>query len=84
MASAKAPRSWPRLWGVFIWREFRTAPTGTNRLLAAMFAAYVVGLSLVILARCDWHLSISETHGHCGIGKTQNTLPPSQIRNPKS
>ncbi len=39
------------IWGVFIWREFRDAPPGTSRLLAAMFAAYLVGLVLVILAR---------------------------------
>ena len=39
------------LWGVFIWREFRTAPPGTNRLLGAMFAAFVFGLGLIILSR---------------------------------
>lgn len=39
------------LWGVFIWREFREAPTGTNRLLGLMFAGYVVGLALIIVAR---------------------------------
>jgi glucose uptake protein len=38
------------LWGVFIWREFREAPPGTNRLLAAMFVFYVVGLSLIVSA----------------------------------
>ena len=37
-------------WGVFIWREFRDAPRGTGRLLALMFAGYVVGLALIILA----------------------------------
>ena len=35
-------------WGVFIWREFRDAPAGTNRLLALMFLGYVVGLALII------------------------------------
>ena len=39
------------LWGVFVWREFRTAPRGTNNLLALMFAAYLIGLGLVIVAR---------------------------------
>ena len=39
------------LWGVFIWKEFRTAPAGTSRLIAAMFLAFVVGLGLIILAR---------------------------------
>jgi glucose uptake protein len=39
------------VWGVFIWREFRDAPSGTNRLLALMFCGYVVGLSLVVAAK---------------------------------
>jgi glucose uptake protein len=38
-------------WGVFIWREFREAPPGTNRLLGVMFAAFVVGLAMIIGAR---------------------------------
>jgi glucose uptake protein len=39
------------LWGVFIWKEFRAAPPGTNSLLAMMFAAFVIGLSLIVAAR---------------------------------
>ncbi|HVO12345.1 MAG TPA: multidrug DMT transporter permease [Vicinamibacteria bacterium] len=39
------------LWGVFVWREFKTAPPGTNRLLAAMFASFVIGLGLIVYAR---------------------------------
>src|SRR5208282_5678169 len=39
------------LWGVFIWKEFRTAPAGTSRLIAAMFGCFVAGLALIILAR---------------------------------
>jgi glucose uptake protein len=39
------------LWGVFVWREFDDAPAGTGRLLAAMFAAFVVGLGLIVYAR---------------------------------
>ncbi len=39
------------LWGVFIWKEFRDGPAGTNRLLSLMFAGYAVGLVLIILAR---------------------------------
>jgi glucose uptake protein len=39
------------LWGVFVWREFRTAPQGTSRLLALMFAAYFIGLALLIVAK---------------------------------
>jgi glucose uptake protein len=38
-------------WGVFIWREFRTAPAGTAKLLAAMFACFLSGLALIVLAR---------------------------------
>ena len=39
------------LWGVFIWKEFQGAPAGTNRLLALMFAAFIVGLALIVAAR---------------------------------
>ena len=39
------------LWGVFIWKEFRAAPAGTSRLIAAIFGCFVVGLALIILAR---------------------------------
>ncbi|GAB4134882.1 MAG: GRP family sugar transporter [Thermogutta sp.] len=39
------------LWGVFVWREFREAPPGTNRLLTAMFAAFLIGLTTIILSR---------------------------------
>ena len=39
------------LWGVFIWKEFRDAPAGTSKLLAAMFVCFLAGLSLIIFAR---------------------------------
>ncbi len=39
------------LWGVFVWREFRNAARGTSILLAAMFACFLSGLALVVLAR---------------------------------
>ncbi len=39
------------LWGVFIWKEFTGAPAGTSRLLALMFTAFVVGLTLIVAAR---------------------------------
>lgn len=39
------------IWGVFIWREFREAPKGTNVLLALMFMSYILGLSIIIIAR---------------------------------
>ncbi len=35
------------LWGVFIWREFRNAPIGTNRLVTAMLVAYALGIVLI-------------------------------------
>ena len=39
------------IWGVFIWKEFRTAPEGTSALLAAMFGSFLSGLALIVLAR---------------------------------
>lgn len=41
------------LWGVFVWREFRAAPAGTSRLLAAMFACFLGGLTLIVLAHAQ-------------------------------
>lgn len=38
-------------WGVFVWKEFKGAPEGTNRLLAAMIACFVVGLGMIVAAR---------------------------------
>jgi len=39
------------LWGVFIWKEFKAAPAGTNKLLTLMFVFYVIGLGLIIYAK---------------------------------
>jgi len=39
------------LWGVFVWKEFKGAPKGTNTILAMMFVAFVVGLGLIIAAK---------------------------------
>jgi glucose uptake protein len=39
------------IWGVFVWKEFRNAPPGTNRLLRLMFLCFVVGLGLIVAAR---------------------------------
>ena len=36
------------LWGVFVWKEFRNAPAGTNRLVTAMFTFFVLGLALLV------------------------------------
>ncbi|HAK96466.1 MAG TPA: multidrug DMT transporter permease [Planctomycetes bacterium] len=38
-------------WGVFVWKEFKAAPAGTGKLLAAMFVSYLAGLALIIWAR---------------------------------
>jgi glucose uptake protein len=37
-------------WGVFVWREFREAPPSVRPLIALMFAGYLIGLALIILA----------------------------------
>jgi glucose uptake protein len=39
------------LWGVFIWKEFRDAPPGTNKYLAAMFFFYLLGLGILIASK---------------------------------
>lgn len=38
-------------WGVFIWKEFRGAPKGTNSLLIAMFCLYLIGLAVLIASK---------------------------------
>jgi len=38
-------------WGVFVWKEFARAPTGTNKLIAAMFTLFIAGLAMIILAK---------------------------------
>ena len=38
-------------WGVFVWKEFRAAPSGTSGLLTAMFACFLAGLALIVVAR---------------------------------
>jgi glucose uptake protein len=38
------------LWGVFIWKEFKSAPRGTPVLLALMFLLFVAGLGFIIYA----------------------------------
>jgi glucose uptake protein len=38
-------------WGVFIWKEFKDAPKGTNRLLAAMFFFFLLGLGILIVSK---------------------------------
>ncbi len=37
-------------WGVFIWKEFRNAPAGTNLMLSLMFLLFIAGLGIIIYA----------------------------------
>jgi glucose uptake protein len=39
------------IWGIFVWKEFRDAPKGTNMLLTLMFAFYLIGLVLIVYSR---------------------------------
>jgi len=38
-------------WGVFIWKEFKGAPKGTQTLINLMFICFIAGLGLIIAAR---------------------------------
>lgn len=38
------------IWGVLIWKEFKGAPKGTNRLLLAMFLLFIAALVLISMA----------------------------------
>lgn len=35
------------LWGLFVWKEFKGAPKGTNTLLLIMFICYLIGLAMI-------------------------------------
>jgi glucose uptake protein len=39
------------LWGIFVWKEFKDAPKGTNLLLVLMFACYLAGLVFIVYSR---------------------------------
>lgn len=39
------------IWGIYIWKEFKNAPKGTNMILNVMLLCYIVGLGLIIAAR---------------------------------
>jgi len=39
------------IWGVFVWKEFKDAPKGTNKLIWAMFVFYIVGLVLLVISK---------------------------------
>lgn len=38
------------LWGIFIWKEFKDAPKGTNALLMTMFVCFLIGLVLITMS----------------------------------
>ncbi len=38
------------LWGVFIWKEFKGAPKGTNSILTTMFILFLIGLVLITMS----------------------------------
>jgi glucose uptake protein len=35
------------LWGVLVWKEFKAAPAGTNKILLVMFILYLIGLTII-------------------------------------
>jgi len=39
------------IWGVFIWKEFKGAPAGTDCILGAMFLFYLLGLGILIASK---------------------------------
>ncbi len=38
-------------WGVFVWKEFKGAPQGVNRLIGMMFFFFIAGLALIVYSR---------------------------------
>lgn len=38
-------------WGVFVWKEFKGAPKGTNALLTAMFILFIAGLITITMSK---------------------------------
>ena len=38
------------IWGVFVWKEFKDAPKGTDKLIVAMFALFIIGLISITLS----------------------------------
>ena len=39
------------IWGVFVWKEFKNAPKGTNKLIVLMFAFFATGVVLLTLSK---------------------------------
>ncbi|MFW5832102.1 MAG: multidrug DMT transporter permease, partial [Prolixibacteraceae bacterium] len=40
-------------WGVFVFKEFAGAPKTVNKLIAAMFGFFIIGLAIIIIARLN-------------------------------
>lgn len=40
-------------WGVFVWKEFATAPKSVNKYLFAMFSLFIIGLAMLVVAGMD-------------------------------
>lgn len=38
------------IWGIFIWKEFKNAPSSANKYLISMFLFFIVGLGLIVVA----------------------------------
>ena len=38
------------IWGVLIWKEFKNAPKGTNKFVAAMFFSFLAALVLIAMS----------------------------------
>ena len=39
------------IWGVFVWKEFKNAPQGTNKLIVLMFVFFAAGVTLLTLSK---------------------------------
>ena len=38
------------IWGVFVWKEFKDAPKGTDKLIVAIFALFIIGFISITLS----------------------------------
>lgn len=39
------------IWGIYFWKEFKTAPKGTDLILNAMLISFLLGLLLIVISR---------------------------------
>lgn len=40
------------LWGIFVWKEFKSAPSIAIKLIVGMFVFFVAGIVMIVMARC--------------------------------